>query len=230
MRTCLGSTSVSSGKVGVAISTTGTRDAMLERAQDAWREAGLETVTVYDVDRHGVARTKNRCLDLLMDSGREHLFLADDDMYPLRPESWQRYVEQDVPHLSLSWGGHRIVSHDGNYTRFLWPRGVMLYLHRSAVEEVGGMREEYGAGGHEHVDLSRRIHQAGLTPYPYMDLDQDVREWFHCEDQPRVGENARAFAARKRRMTTIKRTAADKRRIRELWARYDGDTSYVPYS
>jgi hypothetical protein len=217
-------------KVGVAISTTGDREDMLAVAEEAWDDAGIDLIhTTYDLDRAGVAATKNRGLAVLMEQGCTHLFLADDDMHPFSQESWERYVQQDVPHLSLSWGGHRIVHHDGTYTRFMWPRGVLLYATRDVVELVGGMRTEYGPGGHEHVEWSRRIHQSGLTPYPYMDLDQRVRNWFYCEDMPRPGERPMQLAARKRRHSTIKRTAADKRRIAELWIEHDWDTSFVEY-
>lgn len=220
------------GRVGVAISTTGTRDAMLERAISAWYDVGVEYVTVQmDEVRKGVAWNKNRGITTLVDSGCTDLFLADDDMYPLSKFSWTRYVDDPALHLSLCWGRHRrekVQTHPG-YTTYTWPRGVLLYLHRSVVETVGGMRTEYGAGGHEHVDLSRRIHQAGLTPAPFMDLDQDPREWFHAEDMPRPGEAVRQFQTRKRRHTTIKRTTRDRQRVDALWAKYDGDTSYVEY-
>lgn len=217
------------GSVGVAISTTGERDELLQRAEQAWWDVGVHrVVTTYDRHRRGVAVNKNRGLKFLMERGCEHLFLADDDMYPLSREAWERYVQQPIPHLSLSWGGHRLVTHDGTYSRFTWPRGVMLYLHRSVVEAVGGMRTEY-PNAHEHVDLSRRIHKAGLTPYPYMDLDQNVRDWFHCEDQPRPGERRHEFTARKRRNSTIRRTTRDSKRIAELWEQFDGDTSFVEY-
>lgn len=222
-----------SGKVGVAISTTGTRTEMLNDAWHFWRKNGREIGIISvetDIEREGVAVTKNRGIAALMDAGCEHLFLADDDMYPLSAESWRRYVDQPIGHLSLCWGGHRrLESHVQGYSNWKWPRGVMLYLHRSMVEKYGGMREEYGPGGHEHVDLSRRIHQGGDTPYPYMDLEQDPRQWFHAEDMPRAGETVPQFAARKRRHTTIKRTSVDKRRVDRLWRELDGDTSYVEY-
>lgn len=222
--------------VGVAISTTGTRPAALERAVAMWENAGLEPVVTYDLERDGVAVTKNRGIAALMDSGVEHLFLADDDMHPLQRFSWTRYVDDPARHLSLSWGKRRskgtVVNARGQWSAWEWPRGVLLYAHRSVIEKVGGMRTEYGHGGHEHVDFSRRVFQAGLGPAhadPFCDLVQDPRDWFHCEDWQRPGETPTQLQARRRRITTVKRTAADRKWIAELWAKYDGDTSFVEY-
>lgn len=202
---------------------------MLERAEYAWGMAGMMRIhTVYDTDREGVAVTKNRGLQELMDAGCEHLFLADDDVYPLHRGSWERYVSDPEPHLMLAWGSHRLLERKDGYATFRWPRGVMLYFHRSVIEAVGGYRTEYRVA-HEHADLSRRIHQAGLTRHMFADLDRNPREWWKAEDMARPGETVRQFAARKRRHTTIKRTAADSKRIAELWERYDGVTDYVDF-
>lgn len=219
--------------VGVAISTVGNRPLMLECAVRDWQNALMPLVTVQNDDqRRGVAWNKNRGIADLMDAGVEHLFLADDDMAPLFHSSWTRYVEHDLPHLMLCWGKHRRLdpaTQPGGLTYWKWPRGVLLYAHRSVVERVGGMRTEFGAGGHEHVEWSRRVHQAGFTPYPFIDLEQNPEGWFYAEDMPRPRETANQFQSRKRRHTTIRRTFADKRRIAELWDSLDGNTDYVDY-
>lgn len=218
------------GKVGVAISTTGTRPEMLERAVQAWTLEGVDVVQVHtDTFRHGVAWNKNRGILDLMNADVQHLFLADDDVYPLHRGSWEAYVQDPEPHLMLCWGKHRLLWRDQGYAEYKWPRGPLLYAHRSVVEAVGGMRTEFGAGGHEHVEWSRRIHQAGLTSRMFADLDRDPREWWHAEDMPLARETVRQFQARKRRNTTIKRTTADRRRVDGLWAELDGNTDYVDY-
>lgn len=218
-----------SGRVGVAISTTGTRPRFLEKAEQSWDMAGLTPVTITDVERDGVSAVKNAGLAELMDAGCEHLFLADDDCGPLRRASWERYVTDPAVHLSLSWGEHRSLGNDGD-GHSLWshPRGVLLYFHRSVIERVGGYRTEY-PGMHEHVDLSRRVHLAGLTTHRFMDIQQDPREFFWAADMPRPDETRRQFASRKNRQTTIRRTFADRRRATDLWESLDGDTSFVEY-
>jgi hypothetical protein len=217
------------GKVGVAISTVGNRPELLERAVNAWISVGVLPRLVTDHDRIGVAACKNAGIARLMDLGVEHLFLADDDVYPLNRQAWKAYVQDPEPHLMLCWGEHRLLWRDQGYAEFKWPRGVLLYAHRSVIETVGGMRTEFGTGGHEHVEWSRRIYDAGLTMRRYADLDRDPREFWHAEDMPRPGERPHEFANRKRRHTTIRRTFADKRRIAELWERYEGSMEFVPY-
>lgn len=213
----------------MAISTTGTRPEFLERAVAGWTEAGLVPYVITDTLRDGVAATKNRGLAEMIREGHDHLFLADDDMHPLSRESWERYVSDPEPHLMLCWGGGRLIAHhDDGHSEWRWPRGVLLYATREAVELVGGMRTEYGTA-HEHADFSRRVHQAGLTRYMFQDIDQNPRDWFVAEDMPRPGERAHEVMARRRRITTIKRTAADKRRIAQLWRDLDGNTDFVPY-
>ncbi|EUA60279.1 putative phage protein [Mycobacteroides abscessus 1948] len=46
---------------------------------------------------------KNRCIAELMDLGCDHLFLADDDVWPTVDEWWKPYVESPEPHLSFQW-------------------------------------------------------------------------------------------------------------------------------
>lgn len=222
--------------VAVAISTVPERADLAADAARKWIAAGVDHVTVtQDADRRGVAWNKNQGIGRLMDSASvDHLFLADDDMYPLSREAWERYVADPEPHLMLCWGRLRylgITDHgDGaRYSLWKWPRGVLLYARRDVIEAVGGMREEFGTGGHEHVEWSRRIHQAGLTRHMFADLAQNPREHFYAEDMPRPGERAHEFQLRKRRHSTIRRTAADKRRIVELWKALDGSTDYVDY-
>lgn len=218
-----------SGRAAVAISTVSERLPMAAAAAEMWEQVGvLPVFGNVDTSRAGVAATKNRGLVDLMDSGVEHLFLADDDMFPVSRESWERYTQQSVPHLSLSWGAQRCLTLGEGYSTWSWPRGVLLYVHRSVVEKVGGFRTDY-PNMHEHADFSRRVHQAGLTPHMFMDLEQRPQDWFHCEDWKRPEESRMQLAARRRSITTITRTPADRDLARRLWKQYDGVTDFVGY-
>lgn len=215
--------------VGVVISTTGSRPDMVDRAYRAWAATGIDHVFVTtDHTRQGPAWNKNRGLAVLMDVGVDHLFLADDDMYPLGRESWERYVEADAPHLMLCWGKRRRVGDDGVFSWWTWPRGVLLYQTRAVVETVGGMRGVF-RNGHEHAEYSQRIHNTGLTRHPFMDLAQNPRDWFHCEDWGQPGETLRMLGARRRRVTTIHRTREDTTHNKHMWDTYSGSTGFVRY-
>lgn len=145
----------------------------------------LENGSLYRLISHdsrmGVAMTKNAGLSALMDAGCEHLFLVDDDIHPMSRDWWLPYVESPEPHLSYQWpntGGEPDLCSGGHY-QVDFPRGVMLYAHRSAVEKVGGMDPAYGAWGGEHVEWQARIHAAGLTTWPYADVLGSDALW--CE-------------------------------------------------
>lgn len=184
--------------------------------------------------RQGVAVNKNTGIELLMNAGVHHLFLSDDDTWPLRPEAIDLHLchAGNPMHSMVCWGKHRLRNNE-----WTWPRGSMLYAHWSTLREVGGMIEEFGAGGHEHVEWSRRIYQAGLTDvlYPTPDeyknrLADGARKFWHAEDMPRLGEPLGNLRQRRRHLTSVRRAQGDWPRIEKIMADRDGDTSFVPYT
>lgn len=135
--------------------------------------------------RVGVARAKNKCLEMLDDAGVEHFFLFDDDTWPVSDNWWQPYIESPEPHLMycFEWdGGPPVVATDGQHTAWAHPCGPMLYAHRSVLDAVGGMDAAYGTWGHEHVDWSNRIHNAHLTVWRFADV-AGSGELLFCLDQ-----------------------------------------------
>jgi hypothetical protein len=205
--------------IGVAISTH-QRPGVLARALQGWAAAMPDVLVVnHDVGGDGVAATKNRGLAALMDAGCEHLFLADDDVWPVNAAWAEPYVSDTEPHLMHCWGKSRLIADDGHYTTWKHPRGVLLYVERRVVAAVGGMRLDFGRWGGEHVDWSRRIHAAGLTRHRYADLTAARAGIWHAEDYTRavpstVGEAERAALAPRRH---------------ELHRLFDGATDFVDY-
>lgn len=133
---------------------------------------------VYRFDKNvGIARAKNKCLELLADC--EHIFLFDDDTYPITPGWTEPYVTSKEHHLMYlfeSWssgkpvGDDQIIYEDGLIVAHQHARGCMLYVDRTVLDTVGGMDTRYGKGMHEHLDWSNRIYNAGLTTFRYMDV------------------------------------------------------------
>ena len=188
--------------IGVGI-TTRNRRAIFDDSLSHWLEViGDARLVVVDdgsdtpvpaidgatVIRHGtsrgVAQSKNRCIAALLDAGCDHLFLADDDVYPRVPWWWRPYVESPEHHLCYQWprparrvgGGRlnrwRLVPQPGHplaETHFAvgFPRGVLIYLDRRVVDTVGGFDPEYGRG--EHVEFSYRCWLAGLSTFSQRD-------------------------------------------------------------
>lgn len=186
---------------------------------------------MYRDGRLGVAVNKNTGLELLMDSGCDHLFLSDDDTWPLSPHALALHTDLDSPHSMVNWGRHRIKNNI-----WTWPRGAMLYAARSAVEQVGGLVEAFGPGGHEHVEWSRRIHQHGLTAtmYPTPKAYEEVgmmgaARFWHAEDMQRRGEPRASAISRRRSLTSVRRLPGDWEHINQIMIDRDGDTTFVPY-
>lgn len=124
----------------------------------------------------GIPAAKNKSLELLMDSGVEHLFLFDNDAYPMCDEWWKPFTEHPEPHLMGQFldfaTGQKIndikcIFSDGEIEAFTGPRGYCLYFHRSVIEAVGGFDPVFGMGLFEHGDLSNRIFNKGLTTWRY---------------------------------------------------------------
>ncbi|SMC45811.1 glycosyltransferase family 2 protein [Pedobacter africanus] len=124
----------------------------------------------------GIATAKNKCLELMGDA--DYYFLFDDDVYP-RVDYWHlEYIKTGLNHLCFSFdkfsngtsNGRKKTGQTGNIINWHEPCGLMLFLTKKCIEIVGGMDPAYGKWGYEHVGYSMRIHNAGLTPSPFMDV------------------------------------------------------------
>lgn len=197
--------------------------------------------------RLGVAANKNTGIECMMNwlgespyPTVEHLFLSDDDSWPLSTDALTAHTSMGLPHSMVCWGMHRqqTVHWDGenHWAFWKWPRGSVLYVERSVIVRCGGMREEFGPGGHEHVEWSRRIHQTFATPglYPSPGSYADnratgARRLWHCEDMQQKGEPLGNARIRRRRLTSVRRAPGDWEHIEKIMNEVDGDTSFVPF-
>lgn len=188
----------SASRIGIAI-TTHNRADVLKRAIEQHQKhlpAGALLVVVDDGSkpaaiapdgvqllRHetslGIVASKNASLSALMDVGCEHLFLWDDDAWPIADNWHLPYIESPEPHLAYQFldlaGRNKLndmaeLYRDDKHVAYTGQRGVMLYYHRSAIEKVGGFDPVYGRGMYEHPDLALRIHNAGLTSWAFADV------------------------------------------------------------
>ncbi len=127
--------------------------------------------------RLGIARAKNECLRDL--KGCDHIFLFDDDIYPIRA-GWEKlFTESGQNHLmyltrvgeiqpldELVYNHRTIFRPEGfevRLTRYSNCMGCMLYLTKKTLEIVGAFNEQFGIYGFEHADYSRRCMTAGLA-------------------------------------------------------------------
>lgn len=227
--------------IGVAI-TTRNRRKLFERSYQHWNQhaGGAHIIVIDDASdtpvpeadyrfetQAGIARAKNKAIELLMDAGVEHIFLSDDDTWPITPDWADKYIGAGEPHLMYlfkdPWRGANpnnppTIYDDGKTYAFLQPRGCLLYIHRSVVERIGGMRLEFGTWGHEHVEYSRRAHAAGLTSFPFQDVCGS-RNYIHACDERETIE---------RTVNNAERQAAVKRNDPILES-FNGTTDFVNY-
>lgn len=186
--------------------------------------------------RQGVAVNKNTGIEALMDLGVGHTFLCDDDTRPRNLSALTLHVEHWLPHSLVSWGKSRLVSAGVDTAHWSWPRGVLMYTERNVIEKVGGMDEDFGIGGHEHAEWSRRIHQHGFTPHEFVspgiyarDKAQGSGRFWVCEDQPRPGEWLGALDRRRKSITTVDASQRDWNKIQDVMEFRDNNLTFVPY-
>ena len=177
----------------------------------------------------GIVAAKNASLEALIDAGCEHLFLWDDDAWPVAG-GWERpYIESPEPHLAYQFQdfatGQKlndiaVLYRDGKHIAYTGQRGVMLYYHRSAIEKVGGFDPVYQRGMYEHSDLALRIHNTGLTSWAFADVVGSNRLIYSLDEHQAV----------ERSVPKPDREAQVKRNVKIHNARRDaGYTGYAEY-
>lgn len=174
----------------------------------------------------GIPAAKNRCLAELDQLGAHHLFLFDDDTRPAKPDWHHPYTYSPEPHLQHSWlrfdnnkpvTRMQVVHATDELVAYTWSMGCMLYLTRDVLHDVGGMRPEFGAGMHEHIEWSRRIHTAGHTTFTHQDVpNSHTLIW--------AGDRAKAVNS----TLTADRATLLQRNDR-LLAEFDGRRDHQPY-
>lgn len=214
-----------------------------ERVRAMYPSASPYVFHVGSPERLGVAANKNTGLEILMGKTEtERIWLSDDDAWPLSPASLVSHYNLDLPHSMVCWGRNRksapVLRDDApDYASWQWPRGSVLYVERDVVGAVGGMVEEFGHGGHEHVEWSNRIHNAGFTPVRYPsplshteDHNLGAGRLWHCEDMQEPGEPLASLISRRRHLTTVRRSHNDKVRQDLLMSKMRGSTAFIPFT
>ena len=96
-------------EIAIAISTRG-RKAELDLCVSQWNKHYPKAMVIIvednGIEPMGIAKTKNICIEELKNSGREHLFLADNDIYPTDNIGLFKYAESRHKHLCFTFS-HR---------------------------------------------------------------------------------------------------------------------------
>ncbi len=143
--------------------------------------------------RAGIPAAKNKCLEL---AKYDHIFLFDDDTYPIADEWYLPYINSGKEHLCFTF--LPAFKRKDGFSYHTLGNGCMLYVTRKCIDTIGGFDWDYGLGKYEHVDFSRRIHNAGLTESIFMDVIGSDK-LLYCMDQKK--EIQRSFTSRE--MTSL---------------------------
>ena len=158
-------------KIGIGVTTTPNRKGYVDKWLECFNKVKPKGYHLHihdDVHYKGVAYSKNQNLKTL--KGCEHIFLFDDDCYPIK-NGWAEYfIESLENHLLYLQPNHNIYAKRGNLEMYRDCGGVFMYLNKRTFDKVGYFNSEYGQYGFEHAGYSNRIHKAGLTSSPYQQL------------------------------------------------------------
>ena len=183
-------------KIGIAVTTTPKRKELLETCLKHISAYSCEHFLYVHNDEHyrGIAYSKNKCLEALMDAGCDYLFLFDDDCYPVIV-GWENvFIDSGLNHAALTFtklangksNGNVIRKTQNGIDQFINPCGIMLFFKRHTIDIIGGNDVRYSQWGHEHVGFSSRIFNAGLTPAPFI-CPVGAMEYFYSLDQQQFG-------------------------------------------
>lgn len=228
------------GRVGIGI-TTHNRNDLISRTLAELRRHTPQAFSIVVVDdastvpvaeatfrfseNAGIAAAKNKCFELLDDC--EHIFLFDDDTYPQCHNWWKPYVGSGEPHLlymfehfssGRSPRDAALIYEDGRIRAWSHGRGCMLYFHHRCLDMVGGMNPIFGRWGYEHIELSSRIYNAGLTSFPFMDVADSARLFWSADEHEATASSVNS-AERKRCLA----------RNTSLWQSLRNGAQYVEY-
>lgn len=131
--------------------------------------------------RLGISNAKNACLSAL--SGCDHVFLFDDDCWPITPDWAEKWINinrtNGIQHSMFNVGMGALLDRNPAFKAVVRARrtigdsdtmmvsysncfGVMLYFTRECLNAVGGYDTETSVlYGYEHAQISQRIASFG---------------------------------------------------------------------
>lgn len=131
-----------------------------------------------DVNKKGVAYSKNKCLQAINDS--DIMILIDDDVLIQSPEAIDfiaqgHELSRQHHFLFMDKKHHEYVrtwqpTHDISIDLFNKCSGVFMSITKEAFNTVGYFDSRYYKYGYEHAGYTRRIHLSRLNAHPFMML------------------------------------------------------------
>jgi glycosyltransferase involved in cell wall biosynthesis len=130
----------------------------------------------------GISRAKNTCIRLLMESGAQVAFIAEDDIE--FHAGWhirylQAHATTGIAHFSWAWdldpdspmSRTPVVLNGCTIDKTSHLNGLLLTFTPAVIQRIGGFKILPQPWGQEHTNWTRRIVQAGLAPF-FADVPQ----------------------------------------------------------
>lgn len=157
---------MSSGKIGVGVITL----------QNRWIKSEILNLVTHptmfyihtDYEKNGPGYGRNECIKNLYDAGCDHIFLFDDDTYPVI-KGWQDYFIEwaertdinsfSYPNRSL----YKLPVHiEDDVEYWHWCTTPFQYVSRKMVEIVGYYNLSYNRYGYEDLAYLYRARESGI--------------------------------------------------------------------
>lgn len=169
----------------------------------------------------GVGKSKNILFRTLLDSGCEHIFIIEDDIFIKDSEVFNKYIEASkksgIQHFLFGYHGpanRGNVSKGAPTPRFIIDYrdfkiafnancvGAFCYYSKESLQKVGLIDEEF-LNAFEHVEHSYRLCKAGFcTPYYYW---PDLANSYEFLEEAECSEFSSAIRPRSDWMENIKK-------------------------
>lgn len=195
-------------RVGIGVTTYNRPECLAKCLEQIRKNTNMDDVLLYvatdtDADRRGVAYRKNECLRALKDC--DHIFLFDDDCYPINDGWVDFFIDSEENHLLFLNESHIkidnilrfnnvkfkvIPGQSYNFTgitdsviygTYKDCGGVFMYMTNKAVQKVGAFNENFDTWGFEHAEYSCRIALAFNEKHPYKCLT-NTNKYLFAED------------------------------------------------
>lgn len=126
-------------------------------------------------ERVGYAKNRNRLHKWFLDNPADHLFLFDDDCYPIK-KGWDQWIldahkDTGYPYLTFSpncgmYGKIRGEIHFKKYIGKLTELDgtMMLSMQPIVLEKLGGINTVFGMYGGETSEFGQRAKREGMIP------------------------------------------------------------------
>lgn len=169
-------------QIGIGV-TTYNRPYLLERwKRNIAKNTSFDNVLIYIAedtkqDRKGIAVRKNECLEALKEC--DHIFLFDDDCWPIKPGWEQFFINFGQKHLLFLNDKLHNFKNEANGIRYYSDcGGVFMYFNNEILKNNFRFNEQYKVYGFEHAELSIKI-LGEKNNYPSLKLSNI---YLHSED------------------------------------------------